>query len=193
MTIHPLATRLFHWINAIAIIAMIGSGWQIYNASPILPFSFPSWVTLGGWLGGGILWHLAAMWVLIANFTLWVLHGLLTGRFRRKLLPLSVTGLIADVREALSGKLAHEDLSHYNYVQKLLYLGVLALILLAMLSGFAIWKPVQLHWITDVMGGFQGARIVHFLAMSGIVAFIAVHAAMALLVPRTIRAMITGA
>jgi thiosulfate reductase cytochrome b subunit len=191
--IHPLATRLFHWINAIAMIAMIGSGWQIYNASPILPFTFPSWLTLGGWLGGGILWHLAAMWVLMANFALWILHGLLTGRFRRKLLPLSVAGLIADLRDALAGKLAHADLSHYNAVQKLLYLGVLALIALAVISGFAIWKPVQLQFVTNAMGGFQGARIVHFLAMAGIVGFLVVHASMALLVPKTIRAMIVGA
>jgi thiosulfate reductase cytochrome b subunit len=191
--IHSLGTRLFHWINAVAMIAMIGSGWQIHNAYPILPFTFPSWITLGGWLGGGILWHLAAMWVLMANFALWLLHGLVTGRFRRKLLPVTPGGLIADIRAALSGKLAHADLSNYNHVQKLLYIGVFGLMLLAVLSGFAIWKPVQLQWLTGLMGGFQGARIVHFLAMTGIVGFLAVHVAMALLVPKTVRAMITGA
>ena len=190
--VHPLPARLFHWINALGMIVMIGSGLEIYNASPILPFRFPEWITLGGWLGGALLWHFAAMWLLAANFLAWLAYGVASGRFRRKLLPIHPRELISDLVSALRGHLVHGDLTRYNAVQKLLYLGALALIALAVISGLAIWKPVQLSGLTDLMGGFQGARLVHFLAMSGLVMFLAVHVAMALLVPRTIRAMIRG-
>ena len=190
--IHPLATRLFHWINAVAIIVMIGSGLEIYNASPLLPFTFPDWITLGGWLGGALLWHFAAMWLLAGNFLAWIAYGLASGRFRRKLLPIRPRELAGDLLSALRGKLMHADLSRYNAVQKLLYASALALIALAIVSGLAIWKPVQLSSLTNLMGGFQGARLVHFLAMSGLVLFLFVHVTMALLVPRTIGAMIRG-
>jgi thiosulfate reductase cytochrome b subunit len=173
-------------------IAMIGSGLEIYNASPILPFRFPEWITLGGWLGGALLWHFAAMWLLFVNFIAWFAYGVASGRFRHKLLPIRPRDIAIDILSALRGQLAHADLSRYNAVQKLLYLGALALIALAIISGLAIWKPVQLSLLTNLMGGFQGARLVHFLAMSGLVMFLIVHVTMALLVPRTIRAMIRG-
>jgi len=191
-TIHPPLIRIVHWINALAMIVMIGSGLQIHNAYPILPFSFPSWMTIGGWLGGALLWHFAAMWVLMANFAVYLVYGLVTGRFRRKLWPIRPRDIIADIRAALGGRLAHADLADYNAVQKLLYSGVIVLIAVAVASGFAIWKPVQLSWLTSLMGGFQGARIVHFLAMAGIVGFLAIHVLMALLVPKTLRAMVRG-
>ena len=188
--IHPLIVRLTHWINAAAILVMIASGWEIYNASPILPFHFP--VTLGGWLGGALLWHFAAMWVLVVNFVLFAGHGLISGRFRRKLLPIRPRDILADIRAALRGHLSHADPAQYNAVQKLLYAGVLGLILLVIASGLAIWKPVQLQALTALFGGFQGARLVHFLAMSGIALFVVVHVTMALIVPRTILAMLRG-
>jgi thiosulfate reductase cytochrome b subunit len=190
--IHPLVVRLTHWLNALAITIMIGSGWQIYNAHPILPFRFPNGITIGGWLGGALLWHFAAMWLLMLNFAVMLANGVASGRYRRKLLPITPAGVIADLRAALMGKLAHDDPSTYNAVQKLLYGGVLAVIGLAVASGFAVWKPVQLAWLTALLGGFQGARVVHFLAMSGIASFIAVHVVMALLVPRTLKAMVRG-
>lgn len=190
--IHPWPVRLTHWINAAAILIMIGSGWQIYNAHPILPFRFPNWLTIGGWLGGATQWHFAAMWLLMLNFAGMLAYGLGTGRYRRKLLPVRPVEILADIRAALAGRLLHADLSRYNGVQKLLYAGVLGAILLVILSGFAIWKPVQLGFITSFMGGFQGARIVHFLAMSAITGFITVHVAMALLVPKTLGAMLRG-
>ena len=190
--IHPLLVRTTHWLNAVAVLVMIGSGWQIYNASPIFDFEFPKWMTIGEWLGGALLWHFAAMWLLVLNFSVMLGNGLFSGRYVRKLWPLSPREILADALAALKGKLAHADLSHYNAVQKLLYAGVLALITLVIVSGLAVWKPVQLYWLTTLMGGFQGARLVHFLAMAGIVGFIAVHVAMALLVPRTIKAMIVG-
>lgn len=192
-TIHPLWVRVTHWINAVAILAMIGSGLQIYNASPLFDdLEFPSAVTLGGWLAGGLLWHFAAMWVLVINGIVYVALGLVTGRFRRKFLPLSPSGVAADIKAAFAGRLSHDDLSVYNAVQRLLYAGIILVGLLAVLSGLSIWKPVQLQWLTAVFGGYDAARYVHFAAMSAIVAFLILHIVMALLVPRSLRAMITG-
>ena len=190
--LHPLIVRLTHWLNAIAVIVMIGSGWQIYNASPILPFAFHAAVTIGGWLGGALLWHFAAMWLVMGNLAIYLLYGLASGRLRRKLLPLSPRALAADLVAALKGRLAHDDLSRYNAVQRAFYLGVIAALVLVVLSGLAIWKPVQLQPRAALFGGFAGARIVHFLAMTAIVLFILVHVAMALLVPRSLRAMLRG-
>jgi thiosulfate reductase cytochrome b subunit len=188
--IHPLAVRVTHWLNAFAVLIMIGSGWQIYNASPIFPFRFP--IGLGGWLGGALLWHFAAMWLLMANGIIYLAYGFASGRFRRKLWPIRPREVIADALAAFRGKLAHQDLSVYNSVQRLLYAGVIALLILIVLSGLAVWKPVQLAFLSNLMGGFQGARLVHFFAMSGIAAFIAIHVAMALLVPKSLKAMVVG-
>jgi thiosulfate reductase cytochrome b subunit len=190
--IHPVAIRCLHWTNATATFVMILSGWQIHNAYPILPFAFPAWMTLGGWLGGALLWHFAAMWVLVANGAIYIAYGIVSGRFRRKLWPLSAQVLLADLHAAIQGRLSHSDPSRYNAVQKFSYVGVIALLLLATLSGVAIWKPVQFATLSDLLGGFQASRLVHFLAMSGIVAFVVVHAAMSLLFPRTLLAMVRG-
>jgi thiosulfate reductase cytochrome b subunit len=190
--IHPLWVRITHWINAIAIIVMIGSGWQIYNASPLFPFAFPRSITIGGWLAGAIQWHFAAMWVLVINGIVYVTLGLVTGRFRRKLLPIYPSQVIADAKAALSGHLAHDDLSVYNAVQRLLYLGVILAGVLIVLTGLSIWKPVQLQELTALFGGYDAARYVHFLAMAAIAGFIVIHILMALLVPKSLRAMVRG-
>ncbi|MBP6013341.1 MAG: cytochrome b/b6 domain-containing protein [Alphaproteobacteria bacterium] len=192
MTIHPLIVRITHWLNAIAVVIMILSGWQIYNASPIFPFSFPAWMTLGGWLGGAIQWHFAAMWLLMANGLIYLGYGVASSRIGKRFFPISPSEVFSDLSEALKGRLAHDDLAHYNGVQKVFYVGVIATLILVVLSGLAIWKPVQLWWLTAVFGGFQGARLVHFLAMAGIAAFILIHVVMALIVPKTIRAMVFG-
>jgi thiosulfate reductase cytochrome b subunit len=190
--IHPLWVRVTHWINAVAIVVMVGSGWQIYDASPLFPFSFPRVITIGGWLAGALLWHFAAMWLLVGNGLVYVTLGLLTGRFRRKFLPLRLSEVVSDLRAALIGRLAHEDLAMYNAVQKLLYAGVILAGIVIVLSGLAIWKPVQLWWLASLLGGYEAARIVHFLAMSAIALFVLVHVVMAILVPRSLRAMILG-
>jgi thiosulfate reductase cytochrome b subunit len=190
--IHPAWVRVTHWINALAMLVMIGSGWQIYNASPLFPFVFPPAITLGGWLAGALLWHFAAMWLLAVNGLVYVVLGLLTGRFRHKLVPIRPGEVLADAKAALTGKLAHEDLSVYNAVQKLLYVGVILAGIVIVLSGLAIWKPVQLQELTAVFGGYDAARYVHFFAMAAIVGFLVVHVVMALLVPKSLRAMITG-
>src|SRR5271169_5882781 len=114
--IQPAWVRTMHWINAVAIILMIMSGWQVYNASPLFSFTFSHSITLGGWLGGALLWHFAAMWLLMINGLAYLVTGLVTGRFRRKLLPLTPGGVVADIKAALTFKLAHDDLTIYNSV-----------------------------------------------------------------------------
>jgi thiosulfate reductase cytochrome b subunit len=190
--IHPRWVRITHWLNALAIIVMIGSGWQIYNASPLFDFVFPRSITLGGWLAGGIMWHLAAMWLLVVNGLVYLTLGIASGRFRRKLFPIRASDVLATLKDALSFRLAHEDLSIYNAVQRLLYLGVIFAGIVVVLSGLSIWKPMQLQELTALFGGYDNARVVHFLAMSTIVAFLVVHVALAVLVPKSLKAMIVG-
>jgi thiosulfate reductase cytochrome b subunit len=190
--IHPAWVRITHWINAFAILVMIGSGWQIYNASPLFPFVFPRSIALGGWLAGALLWHFAAMWVLTVNGLVYLTLGIVTGRFRRKLMPIRPREVIRDVGAALAGRLSHDDSSTYNAVQKLLYAGVIMAGVVVVLSGVSIWKPVQFQELTALFGGYDVARYVHFLAMATIVAFLVVHVVLALVVPRSLRAMTRG-
>jgi len=171
---------------------MIGSGWEIYNASPLFPFVFPNGITLGGWLAGALLWHFAAMWVLAVNGLVYLVLGIVTGRFRRMLIPIRPGAVFADTKAALTGNLAYNDLSVYNAVQKLLYLGVILVGIVIVLSGLVIWKPVQLQELTALFGGYDTARYVHFFAMAAILAFVVLHVAMSFLVPKALRAMITG-
>ena len=171
-TIHPRWVRVCHWINALAILVMIGSGWQIYNASPLFDFTFPGSITLGGWLAGALLWHFAAMWLLVVNGAVYVTLGIVTGRFRHKLLPIHAVEVISDIKAALTFKLAHDDLSHYSAVQKVHYSGVILAGIVIVLSGLSIWKPVQFQELTTLFGGYDATRYVHFLAMSAIVEFL---------------------
>jgi thiosulfate reductase cytochrome b subunit len=191
-TIHPGWVRLCHWVNALAILMMIGSGWQIYDASPLFDIVFPRSVSLGNWLGGALLWHFAAMWLLVVNGLVYMTLGLATGRFRRKLLPITAGALIDDTKAALTLKLSHDDLSHYNAIQKLLYVGVILTGVVIVFSGLSIWKPVQFQILTTLFGGYDTARYVHFFAMAAIVAFLVVHVALALIIPKSIRAMVIG-
>jgi thiosulfate reductase cytochrome b subunit len=190
--IHPLWVRVTHWVNAVAMAVMIGSGWEIYNASPLFPFAFPPAITLGGWLAGALLWHFAAMWVLAVNGLIYVVLGIVTGRFRRMLVPIRPSEVLADAKAALARKLSYDDLSIYNAVQKLLYLGVILVGVVLVLSGLAIWKPVQLQELAAVFGGYTAARYVHFFAMAATVAFLVIHVIMSFLVPKSLRAMVVG-
>jgi thiosulfate reductase cytochrome b subunit len=190
--VHPLPVRITHWVNALAILIMVMSGWRIYNASPLFDWVFPEDVTLGGWLGGALQWHFAAMWLLALNGLLYVAYGVVSGHLRRRMLPIAPRALVGDVLSALRGKLSHADLSVYNAAQKAAYLGAILLIAGLILSGLAIWKPVQLHWLAALMGDFEGARLLHFFCMAGIVLFVLVHLAMVILVPKTFLTMITG-
>ncbi len=191
--IHPAWVRITHWINALAMFMMIGSGWEIYDASPLFDFlNFPSGLALGGWLAGALLWHFAAMWLLVINGIVYVTLGFATGRFRRKLLPIWPRAVLSDFLAALRGRLSHADLTVYNSVQRLLYAGVLVAGVVIVLSGLSIWKPVQFKYLTALFGGYDTARYVHFFAMTAIVAFVTIHVALALIVPKSLRAIILG-
>jgi thiosulfate reductase cytochrome b subunit len=200
---HPLSRRILHWVMALSILVMVGSGWRIYNASPIFGFTFPDWATLGGdveaslarhgdpGVASAIEWHFAAMWTLVIAYLLFVLWGIVTGHFWRDFLPVSPRSVIRDMVDALRFRLEHR-LGEYNAVQKVAYWGALAAVAMMILSGIAIWKPVQSYPLELLFGGFQGARLVHFLVMAGIVLFLLVHVALTLLVPRTLLAMVVG-
>jgi len=201
--LHPLSRRILHWVLALSILVMIGSGWRIYNASPIFDLGFPEWATLGGdveaslarhgdpGVATAIAWHFAAMWTLAIAYILFVLVGLASGHFRRDFLPIGPRMIVRDMIAALRFRLEHR-LGEYNAVQKMAYWGVLAAVAMMILSGLAIWKPVQSYPLELLFGGFQGARLVHFLVMAGIVFFLIVHVGLALIVPRTLLAMVVG-
>jgi thiosulfate reductase cytochrome b subunit len=190
--IHPLVVRITHWINAFAILVMVASGWRIYNASPLFGFKFPNEITLGGWLAGALQWHFAAMWLLVLNGIVYVTYGIASGHFRKKLLPLTPRAVLRDALAALRGKLAHDDLAVYNAAQRAAYLTIILCLVVLVLSGLAIWKPVQLQEIAALMGGYEGARLLHFFAMALMVFIVLVHIVMVILVPRTFPTMITG-
>ncbi len=192
LTTHPGWLRATHWLNALAVLIMVTSGWRIYDASPLFSFEFPSVVTLGGWLGGALLWHFAGMWLLFANGLFYLVMGLVTGRFRRQLFPLRPAQVWRDFTAAIRGRLSHEDLTHYNAVQKLAYLVAIVDLIVIVLSGLVVFKPVQFPLLRTVMGGYEAARIVHFAGMAILVSFVLVHVVMAATVPRTILAMIRG-
>ena len=190
--IHPVWLRVMHWLNALAVVVLMMSGWQIYNATAFLGFAIPKGITLGGWLAGALQWHFAAMWVLGINGLLYLALNLATGRLLRKFFPLSPKTLIADVRAALKGKLAHADPQHYNMVQRLAYLFVMLDSVLLVLSGLVLWKSVQFPLLRELLGGYEGSRLVHFFAMAALAAFVAVHLVMVALVPRTLVYMVRG-
>lgn len=191
--LHPAPIRVMHWINAIAILMLVFSGLKIYDDYPILSWlKFADEITLGGHPETALLWHFFAMWILMANGLVYLAYGLSTGRLRRKLLPVEPREVVATVRDALRFHLAHDDIRHYNGVQKLLYLGIIAVVILQVATGLAIWKPVQFSEFATLFGSFQTARILHFVGLVAIAGFLVVHVALALLVPKTIVAMVTG-
>ena len=190
--IHPLWLCLTHWLNVVAVTILALSGWRIYNAAPFYDFVIPKDITLGGWLGGALQWHFAAMWLLAANGLIYLTCNLATGRLLKKFFPLSPRALLDDVLAALKGQLAHADLSHYNTVQRAAYLFVIVDTVLLVLSGLVLWKSVQFPLLRELLGGYEATRRVHFLAMSALVGFVGIHLVMVALVPRTLLAMIRG-
>lgn len=191
--LHPLPLRIMHWTNALAMVLLIGSGWKIYNDEVLFGWlHFPEWVTIGGEAQGALQWHFFAMWILGLNGLAYLIYGFSTGRFRRMLTPLSIREILSNIRDVLRLKLSHDDLTKYNGVQKTLYIGIIIVGILQVLTGLAIWKPVQFSELAALFGSFQSARILHFLGMAAIVGFVLIHVALALLVPRTLIGMITG-
>jgi thiosulfate reductase cytochrome b subunit len=191
--LHPLPLRIMHWTNAVAMIVMIASGWKIYNDEVLFGWlHFPSWITIGGGPEGALQWHFFAMWILVINGLVYLAYGLRTGRFRRMLLPIRAHEVLLEVRKALHLNLQHDDLTVYNAVQRLLYVGIIAVIIVQVLSGLVVWKPVQFSELAFLFYDFQGARLAHFIGMVAIVGFVLVHVALALIVPQTLVAMLKG-
>jgi thiosulfate reductase cytochrome b subunit len=190
--IHPAWLRIAHWLNAAAVVVLVTSGWRIYNATGFLGFTIPAAWTLGGWLGGALAWHFAAMWLLVANGILYLAINLVSGRLRRQFLPIPPRQVLRDLAAALRGRLSHADPRHYNSVQRLAYLFVMVDIILVVMSGLVLWKSVQFPLLRTLLGGYEGARRVHFFCMAGLCGFIVVHVVMVALVPRTLVAMLRG-
>ncbi|HHY2939392.1 TPA: cytochrome b/b6 domain-containing protein [Enterobacter roggenkampii] len=192
MIIHPLWLRLTHWINALAVLIMVTSGWRIYNASPLFSFTFLDQLTLGGWLGGALQWHFAGMWLFFINGLCYLLINLFSGRFKRKFLPLKPRLFFTEIGAALSGKLTHSDLSQYNMVQRAAYLFVIADSILLVVAGLVLWKSVQFPLLRVLLGGYDTARYIHFFAMVAMVGFVIIHLLMVAIVPKTLLAMLRG-
>lgn len=191
--LHPWPVRIMHWVNAIAMVVMIGSGWGIYNDSVIFHgFEFPRGIVLGSWAAQSLLWHFAGMWLLVLNGAAYLVYGVVTGRFRERLLPIRVGDVVQTVRDTLRLKIAHDDITVYNGVQKILYIVVILAGVAQVTTGLAMWKPVQFSGLVSLLGGFQAARLLHFTGMSVIVGFLVVHVLLAILVPSTLWAMVTG-
>lgn len=190
--VHPIWVRLYHWINVVAILVMTFSGWRIYNASPLWSFRIPGELTMGGWLGGALQWHFAMMWVLVVNTSLYLLINVVSGRLWTRFFPVSPSEFFSNVKSVLTGRIQHSDLTRYNAVQRFAYLFVILDLILIFLSGLVIWKSVQFPLLRELLGGYEAARVIHFACMAGLVGFFLVHVSMALMVPKTILAMIRG-
>jgi thiosulfate reductase cytochrome b subunit len=191
--LHPWPVRTMHWINAVVMLVMITSGWGIYDDDVIIRgFSFGSFWRLGDWAAWSLNWHFAGMWFLVINGLIYLIYGFASGRFRKKLLPIRLTEVVQTVIDTLKFKIAHEDITVYNAVQKLLYVIVILVGIFQVITGLAIWKPVQFSGLVSLLGGFQTARVLHFAGMVVIVGFLIVHVTLALLVPKTLWAMVTG-
>jgi thiosulfate reductase cytochrome b subunit len=191
--LHPLAVRVMHWTNAVAMLVMITSGWGIYDDDVIIRgLTFNEYLRLGDWAAWSLNWHFAGMWLLIINGLCYLIYGVVTGRLRERLLPIRLRDVIETVRDTLRLKIEHNDLTTYNAVQKILYIVVILAGISQVVTGLAVWKPVQFSGLVSLLGGFQYARYIHFAGMVVIVGFLVVHVVLAVLVPQTIKAMLFG-
>ena len=183
--------RITHWINAYAAIAMLMSGMRIYNASPLYEFRFPAELTLGGWLAGALSWHFAVMWLLIINGTAYLLYGIFSGHFIRKMLNIGAMSAYRNIKLELKYLLLHGT-GEYNIIQRLLYVLVIWDVVLLFFSGLALWKPVQFQRLAEFLGGYEQARYIHFYGMVILALFITIHVSLAFAIKGTIKSMFTG-
>jgi thiosulfate reductase cytochrome b subunit len=189
--LQPAWLRATHWINAACLLLMLASGWRVYNAAPLYSFRFPKLVTLGGWLGGALQWHFAVMWLLVINGLAYLAVNGFSGRFRRGVRNLRWCAIVAELRLAYSGTLAH-DQGRYNAIQLFAYVSAVAALVLLVVSGLVLWKSVQFPVLRELLGGYEAARRVHFLAMAFVCVFLVGHVIMAALFPQTIVRMLRG-
>lgn len=179
---HPFLIRLTHWINAAALTIMVASGLRIYNASPVFDFKIPEVLTLGGWLAGGREWHFFAMWLFLFNGILWLGYNLLTRHGRQTTLfrPSDAGGVLPMVLYYLRIRKVHPAVRKYNALQKLAYTTVPLAAVGVILTGMAIYWPVQFSGLTRFFGDYDTARVWHFLFMAAIILFVFGHLFMVL-------------
>ncbi len=204
---HHWVVRVTHWVSALAIIVMVGSGWRIFNAYPAFhrrgetfccyPFEgkpIPAWLTFGGWLAGARNWHFAMMWVLVVAGLVYLSFVYLHGEWR-DLTPRR--GMLRDswemTRFYLFLRKDHPRQGKYNALQRTAYFSLPIVAVLQVITGIAIWKPVSLSWLTAIFGGYVWARYWHFLITALLVLLIVVHVFMVFATdPYSIASMITG-
>ncbi len=204
---HHWIVRLTHWAAFVLIFGMIASGLQIYGAyprfgaraGPFLPnpfqdLRFPEWSRLGGWLAGGINWHFALMWPLVLVGLVYLVYMAVSGEWRKLVFrPRDVRPALGMARYYLKIDRDHPPQGKHNALQKGAYTAVIVLGILSVLSGVAVYKPVQLGWLVTAFGGFQAARWWHFWTVWLFVGFTVVHVALVLLAdPASLRSMVTG-
>lgn len=206
-SVHPLPIRLAHWINIPLLAIMAGSGLQIYAAYPNLGprggryawyplqgVTPPGWMRFGGWLAGARHWHFAVAWFLILNGLIYLGYLIFSGEWRRRMFLLRRDGTSAIAMVAYYVRLhatpPPEDF--YNGLQRLAYTSAIAFAVIAVFSGLAIYKPVQLHLLTAAFGGYDFARVIHLGALAMLAMFTATHLVLVALHPRTIVNMISG-
>lgn len=204
----PWLIRATHWANLVLFAIMAASGLRILVAYPFLgpqgaEYSWyplqgaipPAALTVGGWLAGARHWHFAFAWLFVANAAVYAAYLFASGEWRRRLFfPRR------DARNAWSTVL-HDlrirkepppSVGLYNGMQRLTYTGVLAAAPLLVLSGLAMYKPVQLPRITALLGGYDAARVIHLFVLAGLAIFAILHVVQVLLHPRTIADMTVG-
>ncbi|WP_086931117.1 cytochrome b/b6 domain-containing protein [Agarilytica rhodophyticola] len=188
---HSGYLRLLHTLNALTVIGLVSSGWAIYNAAPIYAITFPMSLSLGNYLTEALRWHFALMWIFFITSFSFIVLRLSKSWGGPSLTPISIRSIICDLKLALQFKITHQS-GHYNHVQRLLYVCTFILLACLLITGLTLWKPVQLHFLTHIMGGFPTVRIIHFWAMIGICIFTVIHLIMIVVVPRTLLTMIFG-
>lgn len=203
----PWVVRLTHWGNVVFLPVMAGSGLQIltafpyfgprgemYTWFPIQNWSAPDWMRIGGWLAGARHVHFAFAWALVANALLYLGYVFASGEWRRRFFVPR-----RDTKQALE-TLAYYTRRRrdppaqgfYNGLQRFGYTSAILLGLVEVLSGLAIWKPVQLSWLASLFGGYDGARVVHFVVLAALALFVVGHVVLVAVHPRTLPPMITG-
>jgi Ni/Fe-hydrogenase b-type cytochrome subunit len=187
---HPLVVRLCHWLSAISLFVLAGSGLQIFRAFPSFGPKVPQHVlihwpkayAIGGWLGGALQWHLTFMWIYLGTGLTYFGYQLFSGHYRQVLfVPKDIRGLWPMVRYYFFFGRKPPVIAAYNSLQKQAYTAAIGLGVLSVLTGLAIWKPVQFSWLAWMMGGFHYARIWHFLVMWAIMFFVFGHLVMVVL------------
>ncbi|MBD2297024.1 cytochrome b/b6 domain-containing protein [Nostoc sp. FACHB-190] len=165
-----LAAKIFHGLNIISLILMIGSGLQIYNANPVFGgrggWTFPRTFLLGGWLGGGRNWHFAAMWIFSLNLLVYGIYIFSTKRWEKRFVSQG------DLQVLQKG----QNPKRKNYAwHRLIYTGIVPVLILAIASGVAMYKPAQLHWLSGLFGSWQTLRVIHFITVPIVIIFVIGH------------------